>query len=207
MTTRLYIVRHGQSFWNINNRIQGIRDTELTKTGIKQAQLLAERLKGENIDCVYSSDLTRAYDTAKIIAEKFNLSVCKIPELKEISFGIWEGLTSEEVNSLYHETYSLWKTNPEKVIIEGAETLKEVQNRILSGTYKLIEQNKDKNILLVSHGTSIKALILGLLGIDLSFYTKIKLDNTCLNIIDIKDDGKIILVLLNDTCHLRSDKY
>lgn len=207
MTTRLYIVRHGQSFWNMNNRVQGIRDTELTDLGIQQAKLLAERLKNEKIECIYSSDLTRAYKTAEIIAKKFCLDVHKIPELREISFGVWEGLTVDEISSLYQETYRIWKSNPEKAIIEGAETLKEVQNRILRGTYNLIEKNKGKNILLVSHGTSIKVLILGLLGIDLSFYPKIRLDNTCLNIIDIKDDGKIVLILLNDTCHLRSDKY
>lgn len=207
MATRLYIVRHGQTFWNMNNRVQGINDTELTDLGIRQAQLLAERLKDEKIDCIYSSDLTRAYKTAEIIAKKFDLDVSKIPELREIAFGVWEGLTVDEINSLYQETYKLWRTNPEKAIIEGAESLKEVQSRILRGTYNLIEQNKGKNILLVSHGTSIKVLILGLLGIDLSFYPKIRLDNTCLNIVDIKDDGKTVLVLLNDTCHLRRDKY
>ncbi|AIS52435.1 phosphoserine phosphatase 1 [Thermoanaerobacter kivui] len=205
MTTRLYIARHGQSEWNLENKIQGIQDTNLTETGIRQAQLLAKRLKSEKIDCIYSSDLKRAHETAQIIAQEFGLEVKKIPELREMSFGVWEGLTAEEINKLYKEIYQLWRINPDKAVIEKAETLKEVQKRILIETYNIIEENRGKNILIVSHGTSIKALILGILGIDLSFYPKIRLDNTSLNIIDIKEDGKAVLVLLNDTCHLRSD--
>ncbi|AEM78724.1 MULTISPECIES: histidine phosphatase family protein [Thermoanaerobacter] len=206
MTTRLYIARHGQSEWNLHNKMQGVQDIDLTPTGLKQAELLASRLKNEKIDCIYSSDLKRAYVTAQIIAKELGLEVQKIPEFREMSFGIWEGLTSEEINELYKEIYTLWKTNPVKANIEKGETLEEVQKRMVKNTLKIVEENKGKNILIVSHGTSIKALILGLLGIDLSFYPRFRLDNTSLNIIDVKEDGKTVLVLFNDTCHLRRDE-
>lgn len=203
MSTRLYIVRHGQSKWNLESKIQGSTDIELSEEGIKQAYSLAKRLKYEKIDIIYSSNLSRAYKTAEIIAKEFNIKVNILHELREITFGVWEGLTNIEIENLYKEKYHTWKTDPTKVVIENAETLKQLQDRILKGIYPLIEKNKDKNILIISHGTSIKALILGLLGIDLSFYPKIKQDNTAVNIIDIKDDGKPVLILLNDTCHLR----
>ncbi|KHO62459.1 phosphoglycerate mutase [Thermoanaerobacter sp. YS13] len=206
MTTRLYIARHGQSEWNLHNKMQGVQDIDLTPTGLKQAELLASRLKNEKIDCIYSSDLKRAYITAQIIAKEFGLKVQKIPELREMSFGIWEGLTSEEINELYKEIYTLWKTNPVKANIEKGETLEEVQKRMLKKTLEIVKENDGKNILIVSHGTSIKALILGLLGIDLSFYPRFRLDNTSLNIVDVKEDGKTVLVLFNDTCHLRRDE-
>ncbi|MDK2815126.1 MAG: phosphoserine phosphatase [Thermoanaerobacter sp.] len=206
MTTRLYIVRHGQSEWNLHNKMQGIQDIDLTPTGLKQAKLLASRLKNEKIDCIYSSDLKRAYITAQIIAKEFGLEVHKVSELREMSFGIWEGLTAEEINELYKEIYTLWKTNPIKANIEKGETLEEVQKRMLKKTWEIVKENDGKNILIVSHGTSIKALILGLLGIELSFYPKFRLDNASLNIIDVKEDGKTVLVLFNDTCHLRRDE-
>lgn len=205
MPTRLYIVRHGESTWNALNKIQGSSDIELTEMGLMQARMLSKRLRTEKIDAIYSSDLKRAYLTASIIANELNLDVKKLPELREIAFGVWEGLTVNEIQNLYKDIYDLWRTNPVKAIIEGAETLKDVQNRILNGTYKLIDKYKNKNILIVSHGTSIKSLILGLLGLDLSYYPKIRQDNTALNIVDIKDDGNAVLVLLNDTCHLRSE--
>jgi len=204
--TRLYIVRHGQSEWNLHNKVQGTKNTNLSELGIKQAHLLADRLSNFDIDYIYTSDLNRAYETAKIIAEHNNKEVKKLTELREMSFGIWEGLTSNAINKLYKDLYELWKTSPEKVKIEKAETLEVVQKRIINSVKKIIRENPNKNILIVSHGTSIKALILGLLGIELHFYTKIRLDNTSLSIIDIKDDGKAVLTLLNDTCHLRSDK-
>lgn len=206
MTTRLYLVRHGQSEWNLHSKMQGVQDIDLTYTGVKQAELLARRLKNEKIDCIYSSNLKRAYITAQIIGKELGLDVQKSSEFREMSFGIWEGLTSKEINELYKDLYSLWKANPVKANIEKGETLEEVQKRMVKNTLKIVEENKGKNILIVSHGTSIKALILGLLEVDLSFYPKFRLDNTSLSIIDVKEDGKTVLVLFNDTCHLRRDE-
>ncbi|MEG6565887.1 histidine phosphatase family protein [Thermoanaerobacterium saccharolyticum] len=205
MSTRLFIVRHGETLWNRQKKIQGVSDTELSDEGMKQAYLLSQRLKNEIIDVIFSSDLDRAYKTATFIAKNFNLDVIKLPELREISFGVWEGLTVDEIEKSYKELYHTWKTKPTEATIEGAETLKAVQDRILNATNKIVEQYKNKSILIVSHGTTIKALILGMLNLDLSFYPKIRQDNTALNIIDVKDDGNCVLVLLNDTCHLRSD--
>ncbi|AGB18964.1 histidine phosphatase family protein [Thermoanaerobacterium thermosaccharolyticum] len=205
MSTRLFIVRHGETSWNKLKKIQGISNVDLTDEGVKQAYLLSQRLKHEKIDVIFSSDLDRAYKTASLIAKEFDLDVIKLQEFREISFGVWEGLTIGEIEKLYKDLYYTWRTNPSEAIIDGAETLEAVQKRILSMTYKIVEQYKNKNILIVSHGTSIKALILGLLNLDLSFYPKIRQDNTALNIIDIKDDGNCVLVLLNDTCHLRSE--
>lgn len=206
MVTRLYIARHGQSKWNLESRMQGMKDIELTQLGLEQAELLAKRLKGENIDCIYSSDLKRAYTTAEIISKEINAPIVKIEEFREMSFGVWEGLTAKEIEENYQELYDLWKTDPRYVLIENAETLEEVQKRMLTKTKEIVEENWGKNILIVSHGTSIKALILGLLEIDLSFYPSFRMDNASLSIIDIKENKKAVLVLYNDTCHLGERK-
>ncbi|MGB9779388.1 MAG: histidine phosphatase family protein [Caldanaerobacter sp.] len=206
MVTRLYIARHGQSKWNLENRMQGMKDIELSELGIKQADLLAKRLEEENIEIIYSSDLKRAYMTAEIIAERIKIPFYKEKEFREMSFGVWEGLTAEEIEKNYTGLYSLWKKDPVQVFIEKGETLKQVQSRMLKKTWEIVEKNRGKNILIVSHGTSIKALILGLLDIDLSFYPSFRMDNASLNIVDIKENKKAVLVLYNDTCHLRERK-
>lgn len=204
MTTRLYIVRHGESQWNVLKKIQGSSNIDLSDDGIKQAYMLAKRLKNEKIDEIYSSDLNRAFNTAEIIANGRNLAVKKSKYLREMDFGDWEGHTSVELEKLYGDNYRSWKINPQATIIDNGETLNEVQKRALNFVNKIIIDNNGDNILLVSHGTTIKSIILGLLNINLSFYPRLKQDNTAINIIDIKDNGLPVLILFNDTCHLRS---
>ena len=96
--TKLIIVRHGQTLWNLERKYQGHSDIALTDTGLKQAQAVAERLAEEAVAAVYASDLSRAYKTAGYIAAKHNLTVHTVPELREIKFGDWEGLTYEEIS-------------------------------------------------------------------------------------------------------------
>jgi probable phosphoglycerate mutase len=206
IVTRLYIARHGQSMWNLENRMQGMKDVELSELGIKQAELLAKRLEGENIEAVYSSDLKRAYMTAEIISKRIKVPLFKEKEFREMSFGVWEGLTAEEIEKNYAELYTLWKKDPLQFFVEKGETLQQVQNRMLKKTWEIVEKNMGRNVLIVSHGTSIKALILGLLGIDLNFYPSFRMDNASLNIVDIKENKKAVLVLYNDTCHLGERK-
>lgn len=199
---KLYLIRHGESEWNILSKVQGQNNVNLTKKGIEQAAKAAERLSKEKIDEIYSSDLDRAYDTAKIIADKLKLDVKKLQELREIKFGVWEGLTSSEIKENYKNEHMIWMTEPHKLQLPEAERLIDVQERMLKGVNKLMKENKDKNILIVSHGSAIKALILGILDIDLSSYNKISIGNVGLTIIEYRDYSPVIGVL-NDTSHLK----
>ncbi|MGF7057056.1 histidine phosphatase family protein [Brassicibacter mesophilus] len=199
---KLYLIRHGESEWNILSKVQGQNNVNLTKKGIEQATKAAERLSKEKIDEIYSSDLDRAYDTAKIIADKLKLDVKKLQELREIKFGVWEGLTSSEIKENYKNEHMIWMTEPHKLQLPEAERLIDVQERMLKGVNKLMKENKDKNILIVSHGSAIKALILGILDIDLSSYNKISIGNVGLTIIEYRDYSPVIGVL-NDTSHLK----
>ncbi len=203
--SRLYIVRHGETVWNTERKTQGMKDSALTEKGIIQAKKLSERLALEKIDYIYSSSLSRAYETAKIISSKLNLAINITDDLREMNFGCWQGLTIEEVKNNYPNEHIIWHSEPHKWSISGSETLIQVRERTLKLVNDLRKKHINKNILLVSHGTAIKALLLGILDIDLSNYRKIAQDNTSINVIEYRGDLPVIK-FLNDTNHLREVK-
>ncbi|SHI00851.1 histidine phosphatase family protein [Sporanaerobacter acetigenes] len=203
---KLYLVRHGESEWNNLKRIQGQKDTFLTFKGEKQAEKIANRLVSEEIDIIYSSDLKRANETANIIGEKLNLQVTPSEAFREIKFGSWEGLSTEELTEKNSEEHFIWLNQPHNFKMDGAETLYEVQKRAMNKIDSILKSNPNKNILVVSHGATIKTIILGYVGIDLKYYNRMTLNNTSLSIIEFRDRNNVIK-LLNDTCHLEEDKY
>ncbi|MCX7923282.1 MAG: histidine phosphatase family protein [Clostridia bacterium] len=201
--TTLYLVRHGETQWNKENRCQGCIDIELNKDGLKQAKAIAQKLVQENIDIIHSSELKRAYCTADIIAESLGLGVIRSKALNEINFGDWEGLTFEEMKNKPNYSYDEWRVSPHKAAIPGEGSLKNVQDRAMDYINKIIKDNLGKNILVVSHGGVIKTIILGMLGIGLEAYNKFYIANTALSIIKI-DNERTYIKTLNDTCHLRA---
>lgn len=201
---KIYLVRHGQSEWNYQRKIQGQQDTLLTEEGKLQAKKLSYRLKSENIDAIYSSDLKRAYETANIIGEELNIDVTPMESFREIAFGHWEGIEIDKINSANEKEHQTWLKEPHKFKMEGAETLYEIQKRAMSGVSLVLNKNPGKNILIVSHGTTLKTIILGLLDMDLKYYNKLTLGNVSLTIIEFRDYNRV-LKLLNDTCHLREE--
>lgn len=198
--TRIYLIRHGETVWNAESRAQGLRDIKLSEVGIKQAELLASRLKKHTIHHLFSSDLSRAFETAKIIGSHLDLPVHTISELREMSFGKWEGLTLEEIQTNYSSHFHTWRSEPHNASIPDGEKLLEVQDRGLKALKHLTETYED-NIAIVSHGTIIKTILLGLLDIDLSYFYRIKQNNTCINIVDYMPYGPV-LKTLNDVAHL-----
>ncbi|WP_416197953.1 MAG: Phosphoglycerate mutase Gpm [Sporanaerobacter sp.] len=203
---KLYLVRHGESEWNNLKRIQGQKDICLTLKGKKQAEKIANRLVFEEIDIIYSSDLKRASETANIIGEKLNLKVTPSEAFREIQFGSWEGLSIEELTEKNSKEHFIWINEPHNFKMDGAETLYEVQNRAMNKIDSILKSNPDKNILVVSHGATIKTIILGCVGMDIKYYNKMTIGNTSLSMIEFRDHNNVIK-LLNDTCHLKEDKY
>ncbi|MCT4594706.1 MAG: histidine phosphatase family protein [Anaeromicrobium sp.] len=201
--TKLIMVRHGETTWNIEHRAQGSKNIGLTENGLNQAKLLAQRLKHYNIDKIYSSDLDRAFHTAEMVAKELNQQVIKDNRLREMSFGRWEGLRISEIKEKYEDEFIVWRNNPHKALIPQAEKLIDVQNRTLEIINHIIKENKGKTILIVSHGISIKSMILGIMEMPLSDFYKITQNNTSINIIEYRDYGPVIKTL-NDTAHLEN---
>ena len=200
--TKVILVRHGQTLWNLEMKYQGHCDVALTEKGLQQAQLAANSLANEEISAIYSSDLDRAFKTAECIAQKHKLQVGVIAELREINFGQWEGLTYDKINSEWSETMTKLFTHPDEIQIPGGETFREVKERATNALAKLIEKHPNETIVVVSHGGTIRTLLCAALNIHLNYLWNIKQDNTAINIIEYHDN-QVLVSLVNDTHHLR----
>ncbi len=153
---KLYILRHGETDWNVRWKMQGQTDIPLNEKGRAQAAEAAERLKDTPFDAVYSSPLIRAYETAETIAAPHGLKVIKDERLKEMSFGEFEG-TTPDYNKI-NPSRELFFTAPEKYIPSGGETIDEAEDRCRDFVSFL--RTKDyENVLLVTHGALARALI------------------------------------------------
>ena len=201
--TKFYIIRHGETIWNAETRAQGAKNIQLNERGLLQAQYLGKRMKNYSIDAIYSSDLDRALSTAQAVAKEFQYEVNIVPALREMSFGDWEGLTNQEIQEKHATHYTIWRSTPHEAQIPGAERLLDVQRRGLAALHQIAEGNPNKNLVLVSHGTAIKAILLGLLDMDLSYFYRIRQDNACINVVEFREYGPVI-VTMNDTAHLEN---
>jgi len=199
---KIYLIRHGETEWNALSKIQGHKDIPLTDKGIEQAKLTGNRLINENINAIYCSDLERAYNTAKIIGDKVSAEPNQYREFREINFGIWEGLSNDKLDLKYKNEIGLWRTEPEKIKIEGGESLEEVQTRAINCLNNIIKEEPGENLLIVSHGVTIKTIILGILDMNLSYFKNFTIENAGLTIIEFRDYNKVLKVL-NDTSHLK----
>ncbi|HOS68548.1 MAG TPA: histidine phosphatase family protein [Bacillota bacterium] len=205
--TRLYLVRHGETEWNKNGKVQGRTDTELSPEGVMQAELLARRLAGEDINVIYSSSLRRALKTAEIIAEYKQCEIIKSDKYHEICFGPWEGMTINEIKEKYSEHYRAYREDPVNFKLPGAETLIDLTERTYGAVMDIVSRHTGSNILLVSHGTAIKAVIIRILGLDIIDFKRFMIDNASVSILEFPEDDteKPVLICLNDTSHLEEE--
>ncbi|MDF2636002.1 MAG: Phosphoglycerate mutase [Pelosinus sp.] len=199
--TKVILVRHGETLWNLEMKYQGHCDIALTEKGIKQAELAAASLANESISAVYASDLCRAFATAESIANKHNLPVATIPELKEINFGQWEGLTYDKINNQWSDIMARLFTHPDEIVIPGGETFKEVKERATIALSKLVKKHPNETIVVVSHGGTIRTILCAVLNIHLNHLWNIKQDNTAINILEYYDNQALVS-LMNGTYHL-----
>ena len=161
MRTTIYLIRHGETDWNLNGRWQGHADVPLNEVGLAQAQRLASRFKaqGPRFDALYSSDLQRAWQTACAVGEAIGLQPRPDPQLREIDVGSWSGLTSVEVRKRDGETYDRILSG-EDVARGGGERFLDMYARTTSALERLASAHPGQTIALVSHGGSVRAMLL-----------------------------------------------
>jgi len=198
---QIILVRHGETEWNVKEVFRGRIDIELNKTGVKQAQLLAEHLSNIKIDAIYSSPLKRALTTAEIVAACHKLDVVIEPSLIDFDYGEWQGLSRQEVRDKYKELYAQWFTHPELVRMPAGESLDEVRERAVSVVDR-VKARHEGNVILVSHRVVNKVLICALLGLDNSHFWNIRQD-TCGLTFFTYENGRFILTKHNDTSYLK----
>lgn len=166
-------MRHGQTDANLNHIIQGQTDTPLNETGLFQAQRVAEELKSVPAELVLSSDLSRAAQTAKIIARACDVPLMFDKKLREMSLGIWEGKRFKEIENT--PLSNIWFEKPSQLRLEGAERVEKVQERMVSAIFGALKQYR--TLIVVSHGLAIALFILYVNNLPLDSMWKYLVDN------------------------------
>ncbi len=203
---RIYIARHGATLWNAEGRRQGRTDTPLSPIGVQQARALAERMADIPLEAVYSSPLTRASETARMIAERHGLTVTLSDDLLEMDLGAWEGKTDAEiVESGQEQLLRRYQTEPDRVRPPGGEPLEHVAERMQRFLKELRGRHLEGSVAVVGHGGSLRALLCEAVRAPaLPCMLGFRLENGSLSLIEYRD-GRSLLVFANDTCHLRRE--
>lgn len=197
---KLFLIRHGQTDWNLNRRFQGQSDVPLNETGRQQANALAGRLSNQSFDAIYSSDLRRAAETAGMIcASKIHFGT----GLREVNFGDWEGLTYDEIKERYPDSLATWERNVYSSSPPNGETLEDLEKRVQSFLNDLIQKHNDQTVLVVAHGGVLQVLVCLALKLPPEMYWQFYLSTASLSQISFYPAGAI-LNLLNDTSHLQA---
>jgi broad specificity phosphatase PhoE len=170
--TTILLARHGESDWNAAGRWQGHADRPLTERGRAQAKELAERLTETELDAVYSSDLRRASETARIVAEPRGLEVAELPALREVDVGSWSGLTRAEAEERFPEGFARWIAGAEGW--DDGETYEELAARVVGALLDTAAGHEGERLLVVSHGGSVRAIHAAALGVDIHTYRRIQ---------------------------------
>lgn len=199
---KILLARHGATELNSARMFVGQRDAELSVLGQSQVKKLSERLAAEKLDVIYSSDLKRAMVTAQTIAAKHKMEIIKCPELREVNYGKFEGLTFEQITQLYPELAGLFSNWDLKLKFPDGESVEELKQRVNKFLKRLKDLDQEQTILIVAHGGPLRLIICSLLGIEPKHWRQIHLDLASLSIVNIYPEVAI-LSLLNDTSHLR----
>jgi len=166
--TELWLVRHGQTDWNVVRRFQGNSDTLLNDTGIAQAQTLASALNGQSFAALYASPLQRAFQTAQVLAERLQLSIQIDEDLAEACHGDWEGMLWTDIKDQYPDLLSQRSVDPVHTRPPGdGETVAEVAARMTAAATRIAQRHPQEKVLIASHGLSLAALICCARGISL----------------------------------------
>lgn len=199
MSVKLILIRHGETEWNYARRYCGHRDISLSPKGRRQALKLCRRMKNEIIHKVYASDRKRAIQTAEII---FNgaRKIERIPGLREINFGDFEGLTHKELLKKHNQAYQKWLKDPYHNHVPGGEKLAEFKKRVTAAFKKIASLNRDKTAAVVCHGGVISIFITGILK-KTKFWKNIP-HSASITIIE-HDGNKFKIKLFNDASNVK----
>jgi probable phosphoglycerate mutase len=207
-TTRIILVRHGQTAWNAGageERFRGRTDLPLDCIGEAQAQAVANRLEHEPVDALYASPLLRTQQTAAPLAARLNLPVQPHDGLLDINYGRFQGLTHTQAALTNPELYARWQSTPSHVQFSGGEGLGDVQARLLALLQEIATHHPGQSTVLVGHQIVNKVLVCTLLGLNLDQIWRIQQDTSSLDTFKKADEGWHT-ISLNDVCHLAGVK-
>ena len=201
---RVLLVRHGETVWNQENRWQGQADTPLSQTGYDQARQHAQRFRNEErrIQAIYTSDLSRARDTADILGQVLGVTPLETAAWREMDIGTWSGLTTSEVATRHAEEWARLRQG-EDLPRGGGETFAQFQGRLLQSSQRLVRDHRGEQIIVVTHGGAVRALLLHCRGLDMNQFGQIeKIGNTGVSEVSLFPNGETEIHSINSIVHL-----
>ena len=201
--TRIIAIRHGETAWNVDTRIQGQLNVELNETGRWQAGRVAKALVGERIAAIYASDLLRAWETARSIADATAGPLHAHEGLRERGFGVFQGKTFSEIEATWPDQALRWRKRDPHWAPEGGESLLDVRQRILQTLGEVASRHMGDQIVLVAHGGVMDVLYRAAPGQDVQAARTWNLGNTAINRLLWTPQG-LSLVGWADTRHLEA---
>jgi broad specificity phosphatase PhoE len=173
----IYLVRHGITPANKENRFAGRTGETLNAEGIKQMQQVGERLRDKKIGAIYCGPAKRTMQSAGILGALLNIPVSSLAELDEINIPHWEGMTKDEIRQEYGVQYPTWLSAPQTFNLPGCETLDQVQKRVIGAVNRILALEQMQNLLLVSHLIVLRCLVLYFRGLEMRDFRSIQIDN------------------------------
>jgi len=200
---RLVLIRHGQSTWNSEHRIQGQLDPPLSAEGRRQAELLADRLAGRRFAGFYTSDLERASETAQILALKVGAQAEPVRGLREIFLGDWEGLRTEEIAERFPEAWARWVKEPDWDVVPGGEGAADFDGRVGAALDDIFSRRDRGDVLVVTHGGVIQIALHRVVGRPSHGLFPFKIQNASISLVE-KRNGRTVIAGVNDIAHLEA---
>jgi broad specificity phosphatase PhoE len=198
----LLIIRHGQTTWNAERRLQGQHDAPLSAKGLREAEAIARRLAHTPLDALYSSDLGRALQTAEIVNAPHGLPIQARADLREVNLGEWEGKSVGELKQDESEADLLakWRSDSLANRPPGGERLEELQARVVRALEEIAQDHPEGRIAVVTHGGVIKSAVSWLLGLPLDHQRRFEIGNASLTRMEL-GPRRTVLQCLNDRSH------
>jgi broad specificity phosphatase PhoE len=197
-------VRHGETSWNQQRVIQGGgSDTDLSESGRSQAEKLALALRDTPLTAVYASPLKRAMDTAGAIARHHKLKVHPTPGLKEIHVGELEGTSLDKFGSTFSQFLVDWQTKGEEITFFGGENLGKFRDRVWEAILKIVDDNPDGMVAVVSHYFVTATVVCQALGVPITHLVRVRIQPSSQTIFEFSRGYPPRLLVLSDICHLR----
>lgn len=204
--TRVIAIRHGETAWNVDTRIQGQLDLPLNDTGRAQARRLAAALRSEDIAAIYSSDLGRAHETAQALAASRGIAVVPEAGLRERHFGMFQGKTFAEIDATWPDHALAWRKRHPEWAPDGGESLVQLRDRIVSVASQLARQHVGEQIVLVAHGGVLDVLYRAATGQELAAPRTWQLGNAAINRLLWSPPAGFTLVGWADDHHLQGNE-
>ena len=202
--SRLILIRHGESTWNRERRIQGQLDPPLSEQGTEQARRVAHRLARLKVEALYTSDLMRASQTAAPIAAVVGMEPQPVRDLREIFLGDWEGLRTDELATKFPDAWDAWTREPSWDVVPGGEGASAFEARVETALHDLFERHPHGDAIVVTHGGVIQIALHHVVGRSSHGIFAFRISNGSVSVVE-KRNGRLVIGRVNDTSHLEGD--